>query len=188
MRNRKPVLLLSCALPLFAACGSSSSVGSNAVDAGPPIAYPRPVVENVPGLDIPFVAGTTFPLADVGYERHEYFFSGDANSYVNDAPLDRDGNWQVSPADSADYKTRMLVYRPTDPARFNGTVILEWLNVSGGVDAATDWVVLHNELIRGGYAWVGISAQKMGVDGGVPPASPLPIAIPLKLINPQIGR
>src|SRR3546814_20949922 len=44
--------------------------------------------------------------------------------------------------------------------------------------------VLHNELIRGGYAWVGISAQKMGVDGGVPPASPLPIAIPLKLINP----
>src|SRR3546814_3419577 len=55
----------------------------------------------------------------------------------------------------------MLVYRPTDPARFNGTVILEWLNVSGGVDAATDWVVLHNELIRGGYAWVGISAQKM---------------------------
>src|SRR3546814_4557470 len=78
----------------------------------------------------------------------------------------------------------MLVYRPTDPARFNGTVILEWLNVSGGVDAATDWVVLHNELIRGGYAWVGISAQKMGVDGGVPPASPLPIAIPLKLINP----
>src|SRR3546814_15423361 len=78
----------------------------------------------------------------------------------------------------------MLVYRPTDPARFNGTVILEWLNVSGGVDAATDWVVLHNELIRGGYAWVGISAQKMGVDGGVPPASPLPIAIPLKIINP----
>src|SRR3546814_9816810 len=29
-----------------------------------------------------------------------------------------------------------------------------------------------------------MSAQKMGVDGGVPPASPLPIAIPLKLINP----
>src|SRR3546814_14933921 len=91
MRNRKPVLLLSCALPLFAACGSSSSVSSNADAAGPPIVYPGPVVENVPGLDIPFVAGTTFPLADVGYERHEYFFSGDANSYVNDAPLDRDG-------------------------------------------------------------------------------------------------
>src|SRR3546814_14309278 len=79
MRNRKPVLLLSCALPLFAACGSSSSVSSNADAAGPPIVYPGPVVENVPGLDIPFVAGTTFPLADVGYERHEYFFSGDAN-------------------------------------------------------------------------------------------------------------
>src|SRR3546814_3188169 len=102
MRNRKPVLLLSCALPLFAACGSSSSVSSNADAAGPLTVYPGPVVENVPGLDIPFVAGTNFPLADVGYERHEYFLSGDANSYVNDALLDRDGNWQVSQADRAE--------------------------------------------------------------------------------------
>lgn len=187
MMSRKPgLLLLWCAplLPLFVACGTSSSVGSSAADAGQPIIYPNPTVEKVGGLDIPFVAGTTFPLADVGYQRQEYFYAGQAKAYVNDAPLTPDGNWQVSPADSASYKTRMLVYRPIDPAHFNGTVIVEWLNVSGGVDAATDWVVLHNELVRSGYAWVGISAQKMGIDGGVPPASPLPVAIPLKLINP----
>lgn len=190
MKHCKPgLLLLSCMLlmPLFAACGSSSPVGASAgsdTDAGEPIVYPNPVVEKVPGLDIPFVAGTTFPLADVGYERHEYFYSGTANSYVDDAPLDHDGDWQVSKADSASYKTRMLAYRPTDPARFNGTVIVEWMNVSGGVDTATEWIVLHNELARSGYAWVGISAQRIGVEGGIPAASPLPVALPLKLINP----
>ena len=44
--------------------------------------------------------------------------------------------------------------------KFNGTVVVEWLNVSGGVDAAPDWTFAHTELIREGYAWVGVSAQK----------------------------
>lgn len=53
--------------------------------------------------------------------------------------------------------------RPADPARFNGTVVVEWLNVSGGLDAAPEWIYAHNELIREGYAWVGVSAQATGV-------------------------
>lgn len=188
MINEKPRagLTLCCMLlPLLAACGTSASVSSASAVTAEPIDYPNPTVETVPGLGNPFVAGTTFPLADVGYEEHEYFFSGEARSYVNDAPLASDGNWQVSAADSARYKTRMLVYRPIDPAAFNGSVVVEWLNVTAGVDTAADWVVLHTELTRRGYAWVGISAQKLGVEGGSkPPVSPLPIAIPLKLINP----
>jgi hypothetical protein len=54
--------------------------------------------------------------------------------------------------------------RPSNPRRFNGTVIVEWLNVSGGVDAGADWMLGHNELIREGFAWVGVSAQRGGVD------------------------
>jgi hypothetical protein len=54
--------------------------------------------------------------------------------------------------------------RPIDPGRFNGTVVVEWLNVSGGVDAGPDWILAHNELVREGFAWVGVSAQKVGVD------------------------
>src|SRR5262249_48794618 len=50
-----------------------------------------------------------------------------------------------------------------NPARFNGTVVVEWLNVSGGVDAAPDWLYIHDELIREGFAWVGVSAQALGV-------------------------
>jgi hypothetical protein len=56
------------------------------------------------------------------------------------------------------------VYRPSDPSKFNGTVIVEWLNVTGGLDDAPDWVLTHNELIRDGFAWVGVSAQAVGVN------------------------
>jgi len=53
---------------------------------------------------------------------------------------------------------------PDRPRKFNGTVVVEWLNVSGGLDDAPDWVLTHNELIRDGFAWVGVSAQAVGVN------------------------
>jgi len=66
------------------------------------------------------------------------------------------------------------VRRPEDPARFNGTLVVEWLNVSGGLDAAPDWLFLHRHLMREGAAWVGVSAQKAGIDGGgLVPGMPL---------------
>ena len=56
--------------------------------------------------------------------------------------------------------------RPSDRARFSGTVVVEWLNVSGGVDADPEWSTTHEEILRRGDAWVGVSAQRIGVDGG----------------------
>ena len=55
--------------------------------------------------------------------------------------------------------------RPTNPAHFNGTVIVEWMNVSAG-ESAPDWDFLNPMLMRDGYAYVGVSAQALGVDGG----------------------
>ncbi len=129
-----------------------------------PVANPAIEVPATKGLG-PFVSSTLFPLEAIGYTQSEYFLSGNASSYVSDAALTSDGKWTVRPASSASYKTRILVYRPSDSARFNGTVIVEWLNVSGGLDAAPGWINAHNELIRQGYAWVGVSAQKEGIDG-----------------------
>ena len=48
--------------------------------------------------------------------------------------------------------------------RFSGTVIVEWLNVSGGLDAAPDWISMHTEIIREGHVWVGVSAQVDGIE------------------------
>ena len=33
-----------------------------------------------------------------------------------------------------------------------------------GSTPAPDWGMTHTELMRSGYAWVGVSAQKVGVD------------------------
>jgi hypothetical protein len=60
----------------------------------------------------------------------------------------------------------MLVRRPSDPQRFSGTVVVEWNNVSAGIDASPDWILLHRHLVAQGHAWVGVSAQKAGIDGG----------------------
>ena len=66
------------------------------------------------------------------------------------------------PARTAAYTTRVLVRRPSVPAKFNGTVVVEWFNVTGGIDAAPDFGYGHVELLRGGYIWVGVSAQASG--------------------------
>ncbi len=125
----------------------------------------RPLVEG-PVFGNPALHAVEFDLAKVGYQQSEYFISGKARSFVNTQPLQSDGKWAVNVADEAAFNTRFVVFRPTDAAKFNGTVIFEWLNVSGGSDAAADWVTTHTELIRKGYAWVGVSAQKAGIDGG----------------------
>ncbi|NND66037.1 MAG: hypothetical protein HKN19_00495, partial [Halioglobus sp.] len=107
----------------------------------------------------PFYAGVYYDEAEVGYRETEYFFSGMATSYVATDELAPDGFWSVQPADTASYKSRMVVLRPEDSSRFSGTVVVEWFNVSGGVDAAPDWTQLHTEILREGHAYVGVSAQ-----------------------------
>lgn len=107
-----------------------------------------------------------FDLATVGYTEEEYFLTGTASAYASPTELTTDGAWDVEPAGTADYATRVVVRRPSDPSDFNGTVLVEWLNVSGGLDAGPIWTLAHVEMIRAGYAWVGVSAQAQGVMGG----------------------
>lgn len=145
---------------------------------------PIPDLEGpITGPGFPFLSSTTFDLAQVGYEQVEYFVSGTARAYTAADPLGSDGVWSVAEGESAAYRTRILVYRPVDPRRFGGTVIVEWLNVSGGLDAAAHWGQVHVEALRQGAAWVGVSAQLVGVEGG-PPLVGL-VSLPLKGVNPD---
>ncbi|MFC0433881.1 alpha/beta hydrolase domain-containing protein [Kutzneria buriramensis] len=109
---------------------------------------------------IPF---TSSPVPMPGYTEQEFFFGGTATGYVQQGTWTDDGRWDVTPAEQAPYETRMLVRRPTDPHRFNGTVVVEWLNVTAGIDVDPDFQYYNAELLRAGYAWVGISAQAVGV-------------------------
>jgi hypothetical protein len=119
------------------------------------------------GKGVPFLATTSLDLSQVGYSQTEYFISGTATAYTSTAPLTSDGKWAVAPGSTAAYKTRILVYQPIKPSKFKGTVIVEWLNVSGGLDSGVDWINAHVEMIREGMAWVGVSAQFGGVENPV---------------------
>jgi hypothetical protein len=120
-------------------------------------------VEPADGASLIAGAWDTSLKAD-GYRQREYFASGTAYSYQATAPENDAGTWKVAPAASAPYRTRIVVRTPTDPSRFNGTVLVEWLNVSGGGDGAVDSIYLSPELERAGFAWVGVSAQTVGID------------------------
>ena len=61
-------------------------------------------------------------------------------------------------------------------------MLVEWLNVSGGIDAPAVWMMAHREIVRAGYAYVAVSAQQVGVDGG---ASLLGVDMSLKSQNPK---
>jgi hypothetical protein len=103
-------------------------------------------------------------LAANGYVEQEYFASSNATAF-HATSMPSNGEWSITPTTSAPYKTRILVRRPVDPARFNGTVVVEWMNVTVD-ESAVDWDFLNPMLMRDGYTYVGVSAQSVAVDGG----------------------
>lgn len=112
------------------------------------------------------VCPVPFDLAGHGYVEEEFFASGIASAFVSPSPLTAEGRWDVVAGEDALYATRIVVRRPKEAPRFSGTAVVEWCNVSGGVEAAADWSYLHEEILRSGHAYVAVSAQALGVDGG----------------------
>jgi len=114
------------------------------------------------GAGVPVIYGYFGDLDAIGYEATEYFISGNAHSYASAAPLTADGKWNAVAPDptTARYTTRVIVHVPKDArrssgplarpgtpqrpgaiprssaGRFNGTVYVEWLNVTGAADAS----------------------------------------------------
>jgi hypothetical protein len=121
-----------------------------------------PVPQNVPPGDPShdYIFFTSEIVDDFGYVEEEFFIEGTANVY--DTPPLTTGTIVSS---GHPYKTRIVVRRPRKPQRFNGTVVLEWQNVTAGYDIDASWVGGNAEhLMREGYVWVGVSAQHVGVD------------------------
>ena len=148
--------ILFLSLALIVGCSDGSDFAGSSLSE-----VPEPsLVEQLPGE--PLLGGPFFD--GIGYELSEYLVSGVADSYTNVNELASDGRWEIQPAESLEYTTRIVVFRPSEPASFNGTVVVEWLNVSAGADSAPDWRLTHTELTRSGYAWVGVSAQERGVN------------------------
>ena len=159
------VVLLSAAL--LVACGEPGGDGAEA----DPVA---PVVRAAPDSGA-VLAGREAQMDAAGYVEREFFLEGTAQAYVKQGDWDSDGIWEAAPGETAPYVVRLLARYPGDPLRFNGIVFVEWFNVSGQTEADPNFSMLHAELLRDGYAYVGVGAQAAGVYG----------AAGLKNINPE---
>jgi hypothetical protein len=146
-------------LVLVCSCSSDSSEPPEDDGAGSQ-------VSPLSGGDGMFLASSgALPALPEGWVEEELALSGFATTYKSEADLPTDGRFDLTTAFEEPYSTRVVVRRP--PAGdFNGTVLVEWLNVSGGFDAHPDYSYLADEILRAGYAWVGVSAQYVGIEGG----------------------
>jgi Alpha/beta hydrolase domain len=133
-----------------------------------------------PAHGYPFLA-SEIDLASEGYVEEEYFVAGFARRYTT-PPLATGEEI----AGGGPYLTRLVVRRPADAKDFNGTVAVEWLNVTAQYDLEIDWFESNEHFMRRGWAWVGVSAQRVGVnalrawsdrysslDGTVTPGDPM---------------
>lgn len=160
-----PLRSLAAALLAVAltACGGGST-------STPPAGLPASiaVVQNPPSESGQAFGLTLLDLPSLGYAEQEYFVSGTANRYRMGDAVGQ--NYLTPPADAQlvdaghPYTTRFLVRRPTDPAKFNGTVLVEWMNVTLNQDAEFFFAAARNFLLDQGYAWVGVSAQLAGTN------------------------
>ena len=107
-----------------------------------------------------FPGAPTINLAHFGYVEREFTMSGTTNIYQQSGFWGSNGMWNVSVAQrNVPYTTRLLVRYPANPAKFNGTVVVEWLNDTTGGDQDPVWSEIYHEVLSQGYAYVGVSAQ-----------------------------
>lgn len=141
--------------------GSGTPAGTAAESARYTVPEPEVTTPSAEGNGINVVQPAA-PLPD-GYTQQEFFIGGTATSFKPVA-TPSNGFWSATPGKTAPYKTRVIVRTP--PAdKFSGNVVVEWYNVSA-LEAGPDWAYISQTIGRNGDAYVGVSAQVQGVEGG----------------------
>jgi hypothetical protein len=131
-------------------------------------------------------------LGKVGYVEEEFFTSGMANVY--DWP--KGGGPAVVRTPNSPYTTRVLVRRPISRAKFSGNVIVEMLNPSNLFDLNIGWAISHDQIVRSGDVWVGITIKPISIEAlknfdpvryaSLSFANPLPLSDPRNCA--EVGR
>jgi len=148
---------------LVAACGLALTVGIavHADDPGHPSDRGTPVPHTIGPIPVtpashPFGA-TSVDLATYGYEEQEFFYSGTANVY------DYGAAGKVVVRASGPYVNRLMVLRPISARRFSGSVLVELDNMTNRWDLEKMWYSDHDQLMRDGDAYVGVTSSPMTV-------------------------
>lgn len=150
----------------IAACVGAISIPLLSALAAPPELPSKPELPSQPQLTgpLPQTARThafgaaahqnvPLDLATHGYVEKEYILRGRARVF----------DWGPTRTPvvlgQGPYATRILVRRPKDAKRFNGTVIVEPFNQSANVDLPIMWAQSHEQFMADGYGWVGVSTK-----------------------------
>ncbi|HEV8555847.1 MAG TPA: alpha/beta hydrolase domain-containing protein [Actinophytocola sp.] len=102
---------------------------------------------------------STVDLAGRSYVEEEFFLRGKANVYDYDAS----GNVIVTRS-GAPYENRIIVRRPADRRAFSGTVVVEIMNMTNRWDLDRMWLTSHDQYLRNGDAFVGVTSAPTTVD------------------------
>jgi Alpha/beta hydrolase domain len=124
-----------------------------------------------PSHDYPFFSFAPQLAALKGphrYVEEEFFFEGTANRYTIPTGVPPGSATGAILDSDHPYRTRMIVRRPARLRDFKGTVFVEWLNVTAGYDIEAQWTVGWPHMVDEGAVYVGVSAQRVGVQGGGP--------------------
>ena len=170
MTKRRIAVVVGAVVALLGVFGPALTTTGSAVAATPSVPSPTVVGPITGGLhDRPWFEAP-FNAADYGYSQNEYFYSGTATAYGTTEP-------------PAPYETRMLVYAPTNPAKFSGNVIVEWDNVTLQTDLPIEFNWVYPKILASGDAYVEITAQQAGVCGngltGQPEVSVSGVSVPV---------
>ena len=121
-------------------------------------------------------------LENYGYAEEEFFASGTANVY-----RETEAGLETVHTD-VPYKTRLIVRRPADPARFSGRVYFDILNATQNYDIEDLWHRIYIWCMEQGHGYIGITskpvnaqslkhydyARYQSLDWSSPEAVPLP--------------
>ncbi len=122
----------------------------------PKVTGPIPVTAS----SYPFLASDRLKaplnLAAADYKEEEYFLTGKANVY----DWKEDGSTPVLA--TGEYTNRILVRKPANPKKFNGTVIVDLFNTTNGYDVGYSWGYA-DPFTTQGYAWVGVTLKPITV-------------------------
>jgi hypothetical protein len=113
----------------------------------------NPVVSEASGGHEQAIGGMRYDTTHFGYDEREYLFDGTAKAY---------GPVALPPAS---YRSRMIVWTPENPAKFNGTTIVEWAEVSdfGQFELTVELNYQSTMLEQQGYAFALVSAESRGI-------------------------